>query len=344
MVLLETSLTSGVMLMFGLGAVSNLHYYDIALVPMVIVALFVVIFLWIPETPRWLLLNFQDRKRAISVLKYLIGPKKQTDILQMVKEIELSATARKLSISQALHQLFCQKRIFIPFIIAFFIGVFHQLCGVGIVTSYAGQIFYRAGDHNPSFTAFFAAGLVLTLTTIPSAFFVEVVGRKLLLGISAAGMCIGSTMLGFQFYFTRPSLCINSTTSVDALEAMKEVDQCKFHLFPLAVVSVVLFSFSFAIGVGPVSWVIVSEYVPVQVRGLAGGIILAANRTTGVIITGTYLNFSDWAGDWCLWWILAFFNFAGLMVIILFVVETKGKNLEKIPELFSKKFQYCLKY
>ena len=278
------------------------------------------------------------------MLKYLIGPKKQADILEMVAEIELSATARKLSISQAMCQLFCQRHIFIPFMIAFFIGILQQLCGIGIVTSYAGQIFLRAGDRNPSFTAFFAAGLVFPIATILSAFLVEVAGRKILLAVSVAGMCIGSVMLGFQFYFTRPSLCTNSNTSVAELETMKDVDQCNFHLFPLAVVSVVLFSLSFELGVGPVSFVIISEYVPAQVKGLAGGIILAANRTIGIILTGTYLNFSDWAGDWFLWWMLAFFNFVGLVLIILFVVETKGKNLEEIPELFNKKFRKCLKH
>lgn len=93
---------------------------------------------------------------------------------------------------------------------------------------------------------------------------------------------------------------------------------------------------------GSVIIILNAEYVPVQVKGVAGGIVVSITRIAGGIVTGTYLNFTNWAGDYTLWWIFAATNFVSVIVIGLFFVETKGKSLEEVPELFKKKYP-CLK-
>ena len=340
MVFLETATTSGILLVYGLGAIPHLTYYNIALVPIALVAFFVMLFLWIPESPRWLIIKHKDHKQATCVLKFIYGPTKKTEIEAVIKDIESTSTSQKLSFLQSLSQLFCHKMSLIPFIIGLFIVVMQQLCGIGIVVNYAAQILYRAGDSNPNFTAFFAAGLLFPLMSLPVIVLVECIGKKLLLIISMAGMSIACCLLGFQYYFTSPSMCLNGTAVEDN---SAKVHYCNSHLLPMAVTGVVLFSASFEIGVGPLVWVIFSEYIPVQVKGLAGGIILAANRGTGVLLTGTYFNFSEWTEDWVIWAVLAFFNLLGLVFTAVFAVETKGKKLEEVPELFKKKFPNCFR-
>jgi len=340
---LETSVSLGVLLVFGLGAIPNLPYYFIALVPMVTVAFFIVIFMWIPETPRWLLLNFHDEDRARSVLRYLSSPIDETVITQSLQEIKTAAVTKTFTTTQTLRHLFCERNVVIPFMVSLVILFLHQICGIAITTSYASQIFYKAGDGNPNITAFLAAGLIFPFATIPSAFLVELVGRKALLVTSMAGMTLACISLGCHYYFIRPSACLNSTTAAEVQDILEGSAYCNPHLLPLAISSVVVFNVSFALGLGPVSYVLASEYIPVQFKGQAGGIVLAVNRATGIIVSGTYLNFSNWAGDWTYWWTTAFFNFIGLLLVIVLVVETKGKKLEEIPGLFRKKFNCCLK-
>ncbi len=339
MALVETATTSGILLIYGLGAIPNFSYYGIAIVPLGIQALFMVMFIWIPESPRWLLLMLHDRKRAISVLKFIKGPKKTEEIKEILIEIESSALT-KSSMLDIVCQLFCHKPVIIPFLISLVVVAMQQLCGAGILSNYGAQIFQRAGTQNPNLTAFVTVGLLLPLSSLLAVAIVGFVGRKILLAFSTAGMCIGSILLGFQFYFTRPSLCLNSTVPA----AMNtEVQYCNPHLLPMAIASVVLFILSFEVGVGPLVWVIFSEYLPAQVKGLAGGIILATNRGVGVILTGTYFSFSEWAGAWFVWWMLGLINLFGFLFIVIFVIETKGKKLEEIPLLFRNKYRSCLR-
>ncbi len=67
----EVTISLGILLILALGAVSNTHYYHLALVIVGIVTLFVLLGIWIPETPRWLLLKSKNEKEATAILKYL---------------------------------------------------------------------------------------------------------------------------------------------------------------------------------------------------------------------------------------------------------------------------------
>ena len=170
------------------------------------------------------------------------------------------------------------------------------------------------------------------MVTIFSVVLVEFAGRKFLLAISSAGMFLGSLLLSTYFYLTRPTLCSNSTL----LDAASELAEgCNPHLNPLAITAVVLFVISFALGLGPVPWVLLSEYLPLSVRGVAGGIVVASAWSTAAVVAGSFLNLSEAVGAWSLWWIQTCVNLVGFLVIVMFFKETKGRKLEDIQEMFA---------
>lgn len=337
MIMSEISLSVGILMMYVLGAIPGFHYYDIALVLLGIMAFFMFLLVWIPETPRWLLLRFNDTKQAIAVLKYFRGPKNKTKIMKDLTVIKASIIRKKLRICQTLAQILCQGDILVSFLTAFFVVVYHQLNGVGVVSAYVGTIFLEAGVPNPGLISVFTAGFSFLLTTILSGILVEFVGRKILLAVSAAGICTSQAVMGLHFYFTRPSLCTNSTASVTdtIMEVSEAVEGCNPHLYPVAITAIIVMSLSFGIGAGPIPWILLSEYLPLHVRGVACGIIVAANRVTAAVITGTFLSYSKLVGPWYSWWTLSLFNLVGFVGIVLFVVETKGKKLEEVQELFK---------
>ena len=289
--------------------------------------------IWIPETPRWILLKLKDKKQAMAALRCLRGPKyKKID--KELGKLSLSNHSKKQTFRETL-QLWCSKGVLHPFSIILFLYIYQQLCGGGsTLGAYAGLIFKTAGISNPEVASIYAWGGASLLGVIIASILVEVAGRKLLLATSAGGMLISSTLLGVHFYVTRPSLCSNSS-SIVAVPLMEETVTCNPHFSPLAILSLLLFAIAFSIGLGPMPWVLLSEYLPLQVRGIAGGIVVAANWSAAAIITGSFLSYSEHVRPWFAWWSLSVINLVGFLVIVIFVVETKGKSLEDVQELFK---------
>ncbi len=337
------------MLVFGLSSIPGLRYFDLALVMIALMAIFGLMVVWIPETPRWLLSRPKAKRHALAVLKYLRRPT-YSSINEELREIESSLNVKKSSFSRTLKMIFTERSILIPFLVVLFLYVFQQLCmGGSTVPAYGALIFLEAGVSNPELTSAYSIGVSAVLSTLIAAFLVEFLGRKLLLVVSAAGMSLSSGMLGIHFYLTRPPLCFSDsnsssffvnttpTTSLWDQQVTTAAVSCNPHLYPLAIVSVVLFIVSFSLGLGPVPWVLLSEYLPLQVRGMAGGIVVASNWITGSVVTGSFLSYSQLVGNWFSWWSVFLINLIGCVIIVLVVVETKGKELEEVEDLFKSR-------
>ena len=337
MIISAISLSLGIVMIYALGSIPDFHYYDKAVFLIAVMAIFMVLFPWIPETPRWLILGLKDRPQAMAVLKYLRGPQNMREIITELAGIESSIVQKKIGIFKVLAQIFSHGDILYSFLIALFVVMYHQLGGVGVLTAYIGTIFEEAGAPSPDLVSVFSAGFCFLLATIVSAGLVEVLGRKILLSISAAGICTSQAAMGLHAYLTRSSLCDNSTSMMTD----SGVEQCNFHLFPLAIAGIVVMSLSFGIGAGPIPWIFLSEYLPLQVRGIAGGIILLANRGTAVLITGTFLHYRNLVNPWFSWWTLSLLNLVCFVLIVVFVVETKGKTLEEVQKLFKTRTSTC---
>ena len=330
-------------MLYGLGSIPGFRYYNLANVQIGILVLFMFLVVFIPETPRWLFLKFKNKQLIISTLGYLRGPENKARIIEEYTSIQSSLPEKDLNVCQKLRLIFFQRSLLIPFLLVTFLYVFQELCGAGsTVEAYAGEIFKEAGVSNPDLTATYSVGGSLVVGTIVASLLIERLGRKVLLSVSAAGMATGSTMLGVHNYFTRPEACSSSnTTRFTVLMEDSDKDACNPQLFPLAIVAVIVFVLSFSFGLGPVPWVMLSEYLPLQVRGVAGGIVVASNWTAGVLITGGFLSYSELVGSWFAWWTIGAINLVGLVIVVVFIKETKGRTLEEIEELFDSKNSYC---
>ena len=153
----ELSLTSGIMLSLALGSIPGLHYYDTALVMMGVLTLFICLVLWIPETPRWLLLNSKDQKQAVAVMKCLRGPK-YPKLDQDLEEIKLTIPKRKPSFCEVMKQLLCERSSLVPFLLLLFVFSYQRGSGVGPLLAYVGPIFLEVGVPHPNLTATFSIG------------------------------------------------------------------------------------------------------------------------------------------------------------------------------------------
>ena len=170
----------------------------------------------------------------------------------------------------------------------------------------------------------------------------DYLGRKTLLVTSGILMTIGAGMLGTHFYITRPSLCdqypdaFNDTTPISDVEPYSsnttdsDLTVCNPHLGPLSIVSLIVYIFGFSMGWGPLPWVVLSELLPLSVRGTASGLCTLVSFAASTVVVGTYLEYVELVGPWFTMWTFAVISLAGSVFVLVFIPETKGKSLETL--------------
>lgn len=343
----QIAVATGILLNYGISSLPQMTYYYTALIAVGIIALYVCSVVWLRESPSWLVRHGQSYKAA-AVLQWLRGPK-----VKVQKEIERIQEAENLSLWLAMKEMSTKRHIAVPIVVVMFSMFFHQIGGAHVISTYAAILFESAGVARPKLVALGAIGGSELLFTLLTILVIDFVGRKFLLVLSSIGMIAGSAMLGTHYYITRPSTCVNDDSSLNFTsssgggggENFEIVNSDHDDMFencintefaPLAITSAVLFAVSYSIGWGPVPWVLLSELIPVRVRGAAGGIATLVNWGSAALVIGAYLEYADLVREWFAWWTFALFNVTSVIFAILFVRETKGKTLESIEHYYQE--------
>ena len=290
---------------FSLSAFQGWRYMlGFAAIPAIILG---VGMLPLPDTPRWLV-NHNEPENARKVLKRIRG---KDAVEGEVKEIQDGLKKQRGG----------RAELFNPMVkpaltIGISLAIFQQVTGINTVIYYAPTIFQSAGITSASsaILATVAVGVVNVIFTIVAIALLDRVGRRPLLLIGLAGMTFSLTLLGAVFFL--PTL-LNS-------------------LGDLAVVGLMLYVASFAIGLGPVFWLLISEIYPLRVRGLAMSIASEANWGSNLIIALTFLTLVQVLGQSGTFWLYAAVGVGAWVFAFLIVPETKGKTLEEIEEHWRK--------
>jgi MFS transporter, SP family, galactose:H+ symporter len=253
----------------------------------------------LPESPRWLLLH-QHKAEALQVLARIRDTK---DIQAEVKDI----------IEHAESGIGRFSDLFSPAVLrVLFLGValaiIQQVTGINTIIYYAPTIFQEAGFHSAmsSILATAGVGVVNVAMTVVSIRLLDKVGRRPLLLTSLGGMCVSLIALALGF-------------AVGGI-ALKWI----------GVLSLAVYVASFAIGLGPVFWVLVSEIFPLKIRGQAASVATMANWLSNFVVSLTFLSLFKGLGDVWTFLLYAALSLAGLWFCFRFVPETKGVPLERI--------------
>ena len=340
--LVHLALQTGVLLNYGLGSINDFPYYYISLVAIGVVAIFEIFMIWLPETPRWLLSRgYQDSSKE--VLKWFRGPK--SDITNEINEIKQQIKSGQGN-AKAIGKKLLQRNILVPFIYILITFSFVHLGGINVIEAFAGDLLSEAGVSRPRTTSIYAIGLANLIGIIVAFFAIEYIGRKILLISSGVLMAVGAGMLGTHYFITRPSLCSSHQSENTTMLSTGDMDSyldgesssCNPQYGPLAIISLILYNFSFSIGWGPVPWLLLSELLPLSVRGAAAGFAMITNYTSGSITNGFYLEYEELVHPWFALWTFSLTNLASAAFVLIFIPETKGKSLEELERKFEKKF------
>lgn len=340
--ILEGAVYVGVTLNYALGSINNFYYYDISLVAVGIVALYEALMVWQPESPRSLLSHgyVAEAERA---LKWLRGPKSDRNCDEF-KEMKKNIITTTKHAKQGIWKHIRRKSVLVPFLYLLVVFLIKQLCGIYVITTFAGEIFVEAGVSNPRSTAIYAVGVSNLIGVIVAFLTADRIGRKFLLITSGVLMAIGTVMLGTHFYITRPSLCNekwsisnNSTDFTSGVEPISHdtTEACNPHFSPLAITSLIIYNIAFSMGWGPLPWVLISELLPLSVRATAVGLCTIVSYLSYSAVVGFYLEYVELVSPWFAIWTFTIFSLAGSVFVFIFIPETKGKSLEVIERGFQ---------
>ena len=260
-------------------------------------ALFLLALFFVPESPRWLAKRGMFDK-ARGVLASVDG---EEHARQEMAEIQNTISHEETSLSQLFKPPFLM-----PMIIGMLVMIFSQACGLQAVTQYCPKLLMDLGFQNESnaMLGMVMVGVVLFGSTILTMFVIDKLGRRVLLMLSSLGVIVSLLLFAVEF---------------------------QYHVFSnVFILLIVLFSVvSYAIGIGPCSWLIISEIFPTRVRGRATSICTFCNWITDFLILLIFPKLQEWSQ------VGTFLTFAGVTLVLMLVLaklvpETKRQTLEQI--------------
>lgn len=296
----------------------------VGLVPSLI--LFIGMF-FLPETPRWLM-NYKTEDEAKRVLDK-VGEPKRDEVLSQIKT-NIEKEKEQPSILKVLGAKWVRPAL----IIGVGIMLVQQLTGINTIIYYSPTIFEMAGfgaeAGDPVYNAILPSlpiGFVNVLFTIVSIYLVDRWGRKPLLYLGLIGMVVALIALGIGFTFHG---------SIGG--ALKWI----------SFVSMIIYIPFFAISLGPIAWLLISEVYPTKIRGLGMSIATMVNWVANFLVANTFLSLgravtgemAHPAGEGTLvnpggaFFIYAVIGIIGLIFVYSYIPETKGHSLEKIEQHF----------
>ncbi|EMA04632.1 MFS transporter, sugar porter (SP) family [Haloarcula vallismortis] len=269
------------------------------MVPAVVLAIGI---LKMPESPRWLFEHGQkDEARAVLERTRSSGVEQELDEIEETVETQSETGVRDLLAPWLRPAL----------VVGLGLAVFQQITGINAVIYYAPTILESTGLGNvASILATVGIGTINVVMTVVAILLVDRVGRRRLLLVGVGGMVATLVVLGTVFYL--PGL--------------------GGGLGIIATISLMLFVSFFAIGLGPVFWLLISEIYPLSVRGSAMGVVTVANWGANLLVSLTFPVLTDGVGTAATFWLFGLCSLVGLVFVYSYVPETKGRTLEAIED------------
>ncbi|XP_075974955.1 facilitated trehalose transporter Tret1-like isoform X2 [Anticarsia gemmatalis] len=270
-------------------------------------ALFVAL-LPLPESPVWLKSKGKDASASI---KWLHLSARAT---ATVKE-ENNEKSEKTEAPPSLftRKVFFSPVVYKPMIIGFALLLFQQYSGIDAVIFFTVEIFRKAGSTLDAMTATITVGVVQLISNGVSTTLVDRAGRRPLLLISAAVMCLSMGAMGAAFYFQ-----------------FKESPWLGY----LPIASLVVFMMGFSLGFGGLPFLLLGELFPAHYRSQLSAMASTINLLSMFSVIKSYHALDAALTSAGTFWMYSCFCAIAFFFVLFMVPETKGKSLAEIEQIF----------
>jgi MFS transporter, SP family, arabinose:H+ symporter len=262
--------------------------------------IFALLCIGLPESPRWTIIHKNDRKSGLNVLRKINPDFTDSELTELVAEIEASGHEKKQS------GAFFSRRLLKPISLAFFVAFFNQLSGINAILYFSPRIFQMAGlESQAALLQSVGIGITNLIFTFVGLWLIDRLGRRALLYIGSFGYI---TSLGLTTW--------------------------AFSSGHFGIVPILIFAFiaAHAIGQGAVIWVLISEVFPNKHRASGQSLGSFTHWFFAALLTLVFPLMAEAMKPQYI-----FGLFCGMMVLQLFwvrffVPETKGISLEQMEK------------
>ncbi|HTZ87445.1 MAG TPA: sugar porter family MFS transporter [Solirubrobacteraceae bacterium] len=255
-----------------------------------------------PFSPRWLV----ERGREDEALATLRRVRDSDDDAQEELEEIKQAAAEQKSVREV-----WRPDVRPLVLLGLVLAIAQQFIGVNTVIYYAPTILKFTGlSTNSAITQALSVGITNLVFTIVAVLLLDRVGRRALLIVGTSGCVLSLAMLGVFF-------------ASNGLQ-----DSASW----VALVCLIVYIASFAIGLGPVFWLMISEIFPLAVRSPAMSVSTVGNWSANFLVSSFFLTLVGAISREGTFWLYAGFGVLALVFFLARVPETKGRSLEQIEQ------------
>jgi len=257
----------------------------------------------LPESPRWLM----KRGRAREARAILMRARAAEDVDRELTEINEDLRREGGGFGWSMLLAAAMRR---PLALGIGLAILQQATGIGAVIYYAPTIFQAAGFQSASSAILASAGIgiVNVALTIVALRIIDRVGRRAPLLTGLIGMAVSLGLLAAAFMVGGASVIFKWT----------------------AVAALVGYIGFFAVGLGPVFWLLIAEIFPLGVRGRAMGIATLTIWLFNILCALTFFQLLQTFGEAATFLGYAVLSLAGWWFVWRYMPETKGLTLEQI--------------
>jgi len=202
--------------------------------------------------------------------------------------------------------------------IGIMLSVFQQFVGINVVLYYATDIFKGMGfSTNASLFQTIVVGAVNLTFTVVAIVTVDHYGRRPLQILGALIMAVSMIALGTDFWLGGKGL--------------------------VALVAMLVYTAGFAMSWGPVTWVLLSEIFPNQIRGKAMAVAVAMQWIANYLVSWTFPILDknpalvEHFHHGFAYWIYGVMSIFAALFMWRMVPETKGRSLEQMEAVWQPK-------
>lgn len=306
--IMQVAFNVGILFVYALGTMEK--YMLMNLTCLAIPIIFVLQFMWMPETPQYFL-SKDNRAGAAKSLQWLRGKNHNVENeLQQLKEHADEEAKNRGSLRAALTNPVTVKAL----LISTGLVSFQQLTGICVVLFYTETIFQAVGSTMSASLSSVIVGVVMLISSILIIPIMDRAGRRVLLLVSCSFGSLSLLALGLYFF----------------LKEQLQLDVSAIGWLPL--VCLIVYISTYCLGIGPLPWVVMSEVLPPNAKGCAGAIVSTVCWMTSFGLTNSFQMFVDYVGRYGAFWSFAFYALLAVAFVYYKVPETKGISLQEIQE------------